>query len=439
MKLSKYIEISEPFGKKNHRILFSIMNTKSILINDHVYKALLNNRFDRLSQDVLKNLSDLKILIQEEINETLEFLNESEVYINNNKTLYEVIQPSADCQLGCSYCGQVHNKKTLDNELDDKLIKRIESKLDSKEYEHLSIGWFGGEPLLAISKIEKLSEKFRSLVDKIGMTYSSSITTNGIGLKKSVFKRLLHCNVKEIDITLDGYLEEHDIRRPVKSLDFVSSYKIIMKNLSEITQMEEFEENKTRLIIRSNIDKKNYKNILLLIDDLIKNRLHKKIHTFYLAPIHSWGNDAHKDSLNDAEFSKVEIQIMIYLIKNGFKIGVLPNSPKKQVCMSLSKQGEVYDAYGNIFNCTEIPYVDVYKETDYYLGSLNDSKVLKERNFNSWIRDLKNGSFPCTNCKILPICGGACPKAWHEGNPPCPSIKYNLKERLLIFAQQTFA
>ena len=439
MKLSKYIELSEPFGKNNHRILFSIINAKSLLINKHVYKALINNSFEKLSWEVFNNLCDLNILIQGEVNETLEFLNESETFINNNQTLYEVIQPSADCQLGCSYCGQVHNKKIFNNNLDDKLIERIEKKLFSKKYVHLSIGWFGGEPLLAISKIENLTKRLKKIVDTKSITYSSSITTNGVGLRKSIFRRLVNCNVREIDITLDGYLEEHDIRRPVKSVDFVSSYKIILKNLCEITQMEEFEENETRLIIRSNIDKKNYKKIILLIDDLIRNGLHKKIHTFYLAPIHSWGNDAHKDSLDNIEFSKVEIEIMIYLIKNGFKIGVLPNSTKKQVCMSLSKQGEVYDAYGNIFNCTEIPYVEVYKESNYYLNSLNGTEGQNERSFNSWIEDLKNGDFPCTNCKILPICGGACPKAWYEGNPPCPSIKYNLKDRLLVFAEQSFS
>ncbi len=93
MKLSKYIELSEPFGKNNHRILFSIINAKSLLINKHVYKALINNSFEKLSWEVFNNLCDLNILIQEEVNETLEFLNESETFINNNQTLYEVIQP----------------------------------------------------------------------------------------------------------------------------------------------------------------------------------------------------------------------------------------------------------------------------------------------------------------------------------------------------------
>jgi len=119
---------------------------------------------------------------------------------------------------------------------------------------------------------------------------------------------------------------------------------------------------------------------------------------------------------------------MLHLLKRLFKVGVLPDSPKKQVCMSLSKEGEVYDAYGNIFNCTEIPYVDSYEKTGYKLGSLRTKTAAKDRGFKDWNLDILNGKFPCSTCKILPICGGACPKAWKEGNPPCPSIKFNLKK-----------
>jgi uncharacterized protein len=33
---------------------------------------------------------------------------------------------------------------------------------------------------------------------------------------------------------------------------------------------------------------------------------------------------------------------------------------------------------------------------------------------------------------MLPVCGGACPKQWHEGRAPCPSAKKNLGERLML-------
>ena len=35
-------------------------------------------------------------------------------------------------------------------------------------------------------------------------------------------------------------------------------------------------------------------------------------------------------------------------------------------------------------------------------------------------------------CQLLPVCGGGCLKAWYEGISPCPSLKFNLRERLLL-------
>ena len=128
---------------------------------------------------------------------------------------------------------------------------------------------------------------------------------------------------------------------------------------------------------------------------------------------------------------------MIKLHQLGFNLGLLPNTPKSSVCMALSKDHELIDAFGNVFNCTEISYVPAYKDSKEYvideLGSSNDKPLLTERPFSNWNKDILNKKFQCAGCPILPICGGACPKAWYEGNCPCPSMKFNLKERLVLY------
>jgi uncharacterized protein len=35
---------------------------------------------------------------------------------------------------------------------------------------------------------------------------------------------------------------------------------------------------------------------------------------------------------------------------------------------------------------------------------------------------------------FLPVCGGSCPKHWGEGDPPCPSYKFNIQQRLDLVA-----
>ncbi len=39
------------------------------------------------------------------------------------------------------------------------------------------------------------------------------------------------------------------------------------------------------------------------------------------------------------------------------------------------------------------------------------------------------GQYDCSSCRMLPVCGGACPKEWLEGHKPCPSAKQNMPDR----------
>jgi hypothetical protein len=72
------------------------------------------------------------------------------------------------------------------------------------------------------------------------------------------------------------------------------------------------------------------------------------------------------------------------------------------------------------------------------LGTLKDGVAEERRellgNFNSRVAQ---GEYPCSSCRMLPVCGGACPKKWLEGFEPCPSAKRNIKERLLLYYSQS--
>ena len=123
-------------------------------------------------------------------------------------------------------------------------------------------------------------------------------------------------------------------------------------------------------------------------------------------------------------------------------MAILPSDTQPIVCMAVQPDAEVIDAFGNVYNCTETPYVPVYNDSEYLMGNIQfppESIHPKKDRLVTWNQDLSKGEFPCASCPILPICGGACPKQWHESISPCPSIKYNLKDRLLIYTQQALS
>ena len=106
--------------------------------------------------------------------------------------------------------------------------------------------------------------------------------------------------------------------------------------------------------------------------------------------------------------------------------------------MAVTPDAELIDPFGQVFNCTEVSLVPAYEKdgkNEYALGHVTESELsnqsVRER-LSRFHEEEELKKVPCSSCPILPICGGMCPKLWSEGIDPCPPVKYNIKERLLI-------
>jgi uncharacterized protein len=99
------------------------------------------------------------------------------------------------------------------------------------------------------------------------------------------------------------------------------------------------------------------------------------------------------------------------------------------------------DALGNVFNCTEVSQVPAYGEPNKFaLGTVDERTALAHVPFREFNDEIAKGEHSqCGACRMLPVCGGACPKQWSEGRVPCPPAKTNMPERLTLWyaTQQT--
>jgi len=433
-KLSYYTIFSDTVNSKGDFVLFSTRTGQATVLANSVREKLENGEFENIPRPIFEKLLSDNVLVPEDEIELETIVMENKAYIEDGTDcLYEVIQPSAMCQLGCDYCGQEHQKKYLKTELFDKLLERIRIKLSKKSYKSLQIGWFGGEPLMALPQIRILTPMLISLAEEFGISYSGKVVTNGLSLKENIYVELVKdLKIKSMEITLDGSREFHDQRRHTK--EGGPSFDLIFKNLMSIFNREDFHEMGCPISIRCNVDGRNWDGVSPLIKFLADHGLQNKISYFYPIGVYSWGgNSAHQKSLTKEEFAEKEIDWLIEMIEAGFNPGLFP-SRSKQICIAVSKTSEMYDPYGNIFNCTEVSLTSVYEKTPYVLGNLN----FDHKSFNTapplsdWNDTLLQDRFPCHTCKMLPVCGGGCPKAWHENMQACPTPKFNIKERLAL-------
>jgi len=433
-KQSAYLVFTDVLNDRNDRIVFSTRSCKALLLSHACYDALQADALNVLPQSLLESLVNNQIVVPTSEDERVSILDENRALIETNHTsLYEVIQPSANCQLGCYYCGQTHAKKTLDDSVAEKIITRIQNKILQGKYQKLDIGWFGGEPLMGLQTMRLISRQLIEFCTQHNTAYAAKVVTNGMSLKPAVFEELVtEMNVRQIEITLDGTRDFHDTHRYTKQRE--GSFDIIFQNLLNVLAIKERKKLDCQLSVRCNVDMKNVDGVIDLIRFLAANNLQGKI-KFYTMNVYSWaGNDAHKQSLTKEEFAQKEIEWRKEMIRTGFAYGFDMPKRKKITCMITSKDAEMFDAFGNVFNCSETSYSPFYEHSPYKLGNVDDATGISTtrylQNWNDIIH--QEETLPCHTCVMLPVCGGSCPKSWREGNVACPTNKFNLKEKLAL-------
>lgn len=430
-KLSHYCIFTDSVEEDGTRIVYSSLSSKTLTVTGQCAEFLQHGLHEHLPDQLRQILIDNQILVEAEKDELKDVLNENRQHIQDKRTLYEVIQPSANCQLGCYYCGQEHTKTNLSEEIAIKMVDRIVHKFEKGNYKKIHIGWFGAEPLMGLPQMRLVNNTLRERLE--GVEITSKIVTNGLSLKEKIFLELVKdFKVDRFEVTLDGTAEYHDKHRYTKAEG--PSFDLIYRNLKTILLREDFPQMKTQITIRCNVDENNIDGVEPLIDQIAKDGLHRRIAVLYFIGVFSWGgNDAHKKSLTKEEMAMKQIQWKIRKMRLGYPDSNVMPRRKKEVCIAAGGASEMYDAFGNVFNCTEVSYADYYEGTNYKLGNVKvDTKAkFTEKPHNDWFDKLEHtDKFPCHSCRILPVCGGACPKSWEEGNPACPPLKYNLRKEM---------
>lgn len=435
-KLSHYIVVTDiiddPTLDSDKRVLLATRTAKVLIVRDWIFQKISQESWDEIPSEIFSKLLEIKAVVPRGENELLAIMDRNNSAIEGLTTLYHVIQPTAMCQLGCDYCGQSHSKSYISADVGTRILERIESKFLNRDFRKISISWFGAEPLIGLAQIRDLTPKLLALADKHNCGYTAKVVTNGLSLKEHVFLELVKKHkVTKIEVTLDGIAEFHDRRRHTKA--GLSSFDLIMKNLLAIFNREDFHDLGCSISIRCNVDERNEGGVIPLIELLASYNLQDKIEYFYVARVYSWGNDAHLLSHEKEDFGAKEIDWLVAQYQNGFKPKFLPG-PEPVVCLSVTPNAEVFDAFGNVFDCTETPYVDAYADSEFVLGNVSSglASISARRPLLNFNHEVAEGSYPCSTCKMLPVCGGGCPKSWKEGRNACPSTKFNIKDKLIL-------
>jgi len=258
------------------------------------------------------------------------------------------IMPTEQCNFRCKYCYEKFEKGRMSEEISTGVIKYLKKNLSS--YSGLDISWFGGEPLLAVDIIEKMSKEICQLCKKLKKPYLAGMTTNGYYLTPEILERLLKYRIYHYQITLDGTEHDHNKYRVLG--DGSPTFNVIMENLKRISK--QISSKRLKISIRVNLTKETYKNLDDFMILMIKEFGQDERFDIFVRPVGNWGGDRVQQIQPDlfGQVTPFFSKLLEYKKKTPFKFGNYAKMLNGGVCYAAVRNNYVIGSDGKIYKCT---------------------------------------------------------------------------------------
>jgi uncharacterized protein len=160
---------------------------------------------------------------------------------SDSSELHITVLTTLQCNFACDYCFQGDHgdynkfaeKMTLETAM--RTAEWVEREMDRVRPEHVTLMFFGGEPLLNLPVMNYLSERLHGAAQMRGLEIGISIITNGLLLTPAIVERLLPFGLRGVKITLDGDRDTHNRMRPLRGGQ--GTFDRIVQNIRTIADL----------------------------------------------------------------------------------------------------------------------------------------------------------------------------------------------------------
>ena len=310
------------------------------------------------------------------------------------------------CNFSCSYCYQdqyMNPGIEITKEVIDSFFSYIETEFAGRK-KYITV--FGGEPLLNSPK-QRLNIEY--LIEKASKAnLEICFVTNGYTLSEYI-KILEKGNIREIQVTLDGTEDIHNVRRHLKGGG--PTFSKIIEGIDACLEKE------IPVNLRMVADTENINNLPELARYAIDKGWTKN--TYFKTQIGRNYELHHCQSDSNKLFDRISLYETIYEIikkhphvsqfykpaysisKFLFENGELPD-PLFDSCPACKTEW-AFDYAGNIYPCT----ATVGKEGE-SLGTFFPLKYLKSESVYDWEKRDITSIKECRECNLQLACGGGC-------------------------------
>jgi len=414
LKTSKY-NFYKKISDDRHLIYSSLTNSVIVLNKEH-FQSIKNP--DHFNPDAkMKNELIKGGFLYRSEEDQMDLLKSRYNSVKSDNILSLSIVLTRFCNFDCHYCCVSKNNLHMHPSILEKINETVSNAAAGGRSIHIT--YFGGEPLLKIDLISKISSDLNKTCKKYQVALGQSIVTNGYLLNKLMRERLLDFGVNRVQITLDGPRDIHNKSRILKNGG--GTFDVIMENI-ESCLSEGFV-----CTLKSLYDIDNYLQQYRLIDELVKRNIHKKLEFCpQLIKPQDWDREI-CSSCSLPSFSKEEslarLAVIYYAHKNDFKI--IPFSLKKRYCTAEHPHVYFVDVDGSLYKCG---FALTKEHSIGHISSFNFSDASSK---NDTMFPPPFSDPTCQKCKLMPLCMGGCKYMNRKlDRKSCISAKYNFNKYL---------
>lgn len=398
-------------------ILFNTLRGSLAVLDADAYDDYLNLADRRL--DMLARAGFVVADAQSEIDLQRDRFNEDK---NNRDTLSLCLAPTYRCNLACSFCYEREQSISghMLPEVLEGIVAFVERAYQRDAFKRLSIIWYGGEPVLCLDVIERLSDRLIGFCTENEIGYAAEIISNATLIDADVAGRLAQCRITHALPTFAGGRDIHNRRRADKAGG--DSFEMTKKGIESLHAAG------IGSGIAVNVDKRSFNDY---------RSLRSWVHdceglTIFPAMIRDYLGNFDKGPFGDGEydlFSREEFSWAVYGLheEEGLTVDALRRllSPIRNFCRGQLENYFVIDSRGDLYKCDGWMG---YRE--HALGSVLEGAALSDSvtaPYNPMDDPL------CCSCSLLPLCKGQC--AWdrtlfQEG---CHPFKYTIGEYIKAY------
>lgn len=374
-------------------MLFSTLTTAVANITSDVVQDIEKGK---LSASERRSLRDEGFLVRNDDVETKKALRYIEDVNAENTTFSSLVVLNLDCNLACKYCfeGTRKGKLYMSADTADMFVDYVRSR-DLEGKDTINIMFYGGEPLLSMDTIARISEKLLTIAEAREMEYEFCLTSNGTLLTPRNVEKLKSLGLIGASITLDGPKHVHDAYRPFKTGK--GSFDVIVDNIENACSLIDVQ-------IGGNFTQGNYRAFPELLDCFLDRGLTPdKIAQVRFDPVVNEKSefafpDFHEGflSVNEPWLDEAIVFLREEILKRGFR--TLAVGPA--VCMMEIRDNVAVNYDGTLYKCPGL-----IGRKEFCVGDL--ASVITDFRASHGIDSWKKNE-ECLACSYLPLCFGGC-------------------------------